>query len=63
MRDFGLDSLTWLMGVWLGGKMQDAKWEDLAGCRILPQACNLDGLGMLAWIVVLDLVRVWDYAC
>ena len=52
----------WLMGLWPGAKMQDAKWEGLAGCRILPQACNLDGLGMLAWMVVLDLVRVWDYA-
>ena len=41
-----------------------ARWEDLNGCKILSgcQTCNMGSLGMLVWVVVLDWMRVWDYA-
>ena len=34
----------------------------MGGCRGLAKACNLGSLGMLAWMVVLNWVGVWDYA-
>lgn len=43
--------------------MQEARLEGLGGHKILAKACNLAGVGMLAWEVVLDWVRVWDNAC
>ena len=42
--------------------MKGARSESLGGCRISAKACNLGSLGMLVWVVVLDWVRVWDYA-
>ena len=48
-------------------RMQQAvitRWEDLNGCKVLGgcKTCNLGSLGMLVWVVVLDWMRVWDYA-
>ena len=48
---------TWVEGFWFG-------WFYVVnGRKNLAKACNLGGLGMLAWVIVLDWVRIWDYAC
>ena len=54
--------VNWGLVVWV----QEAGWASLGGWKILAKACNLRGLGMLAWVVLLewvvalDWVRVWD---
>ena len=58
---------TWGEGFWCGwfcvvnwglvAWVQGARREALGECKILAN-CELDSLGMLAWVVVLDWVRV-----
>ena len=44
----GLGGFMWLMWlVWVQG----ARWECLGGCKVLAKACNLDSLGILAWVI------------
>ena len=45
--------VSWGVVAWVQG----ARWEGLGECKILAN-CELDSLGMLAWVVVLDWVRV-----
>ena len=44
----GLGGFMWLMClVWVQG----ARWECLGWCKVLAKACNLDSLGILAWVI------------
>ena len=64
---------TWAERFWFGWfyvvngslvvQVNEPRWEGLGGCKNLAKACNMGGLGMLAWVIVLDWVRIWDYAC
>lgn len=50
--------VNWGLIVWVQG----AICEGLGGFMILVKACNLDTLGMLALMIVLNWVVVWDYS-
>ena len=39
--------------------VQGARWEGLVGCG----ACDLSGVGMIMWVVVLHWVGVCDCSC
>ena len=49
--------VNWGLVVWV----QEAGWASLGEWKILAKACNLRGLGMLAWVVLLEWVVALDW--
>ena len=50
--------VNWGLVVWVQG----SRWESLGGCKIFAEACDLNSLGTIPWVVVLLWVRVCDYS-
>lgn len=44
-----LDGVMWAIGG-LADQVQEARWEELGGCKVMTNVCNLGGIEMLAWV-------------